>query len=67
MTELRRRLIADLELRNCSPRTVEAYVGHVAAFARHSGRAPDELGPDEVKAYQLYLAQERRVAWSTFN
>ena len=67
MTELRRRLIEDLQLRNYSPRTIQAYVGHMAHFARHFGRSPDQLGPDEVRAFQRHLTEEKQVAWSTYN
>src|SRR5262245_7365103 len=66
MTPLRQRLIDDLRLRNYSERTVEAYVGGVARFARHFGRSPDQLGPDAIRAYQLHLL-DKRVSWSQFN
>ena len=66
MTALRQRLVDDLRLRNYSERTVESYVGGVARFARHFGRSPDLLGPDEIRAYQLHLFQ-RKVSWSQFN
>jgi integrase/recombinase XerD len=66
MTPLRQRLVDDLRLRNYSERTVEAYVGGVARFARHFGRSPDQLGPDEIRAYQLHLL-DKHVSWSQFN
>ena len=67
MSPLRERLIADLQIRNYSPRTVECYVYHVACFAKHFGRSPDQLGPEEVRAYQVYLVQEKKASWSSFN
>jgi len=67
MTLLRERLIADLQIRNYSPRTVECYVRHVACFAKHFGRSPDQLGPEEVRAYQVFLVQEKKASWSCFN
>lgn len=66
MTPLRQRYVDDLRLRNKAARTIEAYVGRVAQFARHFGRSPEELGPEEVRAFQLHLI-ERQVSWSTFN
>src|SRR5262245_1181292 len=66
MTPLRQRFIDDLRLRNYARRTIDSYVGQVAAFARHFGRSPDLLGADDVRAYQLHLLQ-RRVSWSSFN
>lgn len=66
MTPLRQRLVDDLRLRNYSPRTIETYVAHVARFAKHFGRSPDTLGPDEMRAFQLHLLQ-KKVSWSQFN
>lgn len=66
MTPLRQRFIDDLRLRNKSPRTIETYVLRVALFARHFGRSPAELGPEEIRAYQQDLLA-RQVSWSQFN
>jgi integrase/recombinase XerD len=66
MTPLRQRFLDDLRLRNYAQRTIDTYVGQVAAFARHFGRSPDLLGTEEVRAYQLHLLQ-RRLSWSSFN
>jgi len=67
MSALRLRMIQDLKLRNYSPKTVECYVRHVARFAAHFGRSPEDLGPEEIRQYQIYLAEERGVGWSMFN
>jgi len=66
MTPLRQRFIDDLRLRNYAARTIETYVGRIVAFAKHFGRSPDLLGPEDVRAFQLHLL-ERRVSWSSFN
>jgi site-specific recombinase XerD len=66
MTPLRQRFIDDLRLRNYAPRTVTTYVAAVAHFARHFGQAPDRLGAEDVRRYQLHLLQ-RRASWSRFN
>jgi site-specific recombinase XerD len=67
MTPLRQRLIEDIRLRNFSQHTVEAYVRAVAHFARHYGCSPDQLDGEQVRAYLLYLVQERKVSWSLYN
>ena len=67
MTPLRRRMIEDMRLRNLSPRTIEAYAMRVGAFARHFGRSPAALGPDDVRAYLLHLIGQRRSSWSYYN
>lgn len=66
MTPLRQRFIDDLRLRNYARRTIDTYVSRVACFAKHFGRSPDLLGPNEVRDFQLHLLQ-RRVSWSSFN
>ena len=66
MTPLRQRFLDDLRLRNYAPRTIETYVARVACFARYFGRSPEQLGPDDVRAFQLELLR-RRVSWSQFN
>ena len=66
MTPLRRRMIDDLRMRNRSPNTIDAYVREVARFAAFHGRSPADLGPEEVRAYQLHLL-ETDTSWSQFN
>jgi site-specific recombinase XerD len=66
MTPLRQRYIDDLRLRNKSPRTIETYVLRVVQFARHFGRSPEVLGPEELRAYQQHLIA-RAVSWSMYN
>ena len=66
MTPLHQRFVEDLRLRNYSPRTIEIYVAHVARFAKHFGKSPDLLGPDEMRAFQLHLLQ-KKASWSQFN
>ena len=67
MTTLRQRLIDDLKVRNRSSRTIMTYVAQVAKFARHFGKSPELLGPEEIRQYQVYLVEERHVSWSYFN
>ena len=67
MTELRRRMLEELRLRNYSPHTQRAYIRCVANFAKHFGTAPDRLGPEHVRDYQLFLVQRKKLSWSPFN
>ena len=67
MTPLRQRYLEDLQLRNYSVKTQQVYVECVSLFARHFARSPEQLGPDQIRAYQLYLIQEKQVSWSRFN
>ena len=62
MTSLRQRMLEDMQVRNLSPHTQTSYVQQVSRFARHFGRSPDTLGPEEIRAYQLYLTNDRKLA-----
>lgn len=65
MTPLRQRMLEDMQVRNFSAHTKDGYLRQVVRFAQHFGRSPAELGPEHIRAYQLYLTNERRVATST--
>jgi integrase/recombinase XerD len=67
MTPLRRRMIEDMRIRNLSPQTQRAYVEQVSRFARHFGLPPEQLGQDEIRAWQIYLAEDRRLAGSSIS
>ena len=59
MTFLRRRMTEDMQVRNFSPHTQNSYVQQVSLFARHFNKSPEELGPDEIRSYQVYLTNEK--------
>jgi integrase/recombinase XerD len=61
MTQLRRKMLEELQRRNYSAETVRQYLRAVAQFARHFGKRPDQLGPDELRSYQAYLLRERKL------
>ncbi len=65
MTALRRRLLEDMQVRQLSPHTQRAYVNNIAQFARPFGQSPDALGPEEIRAYQVYLTTDRKLAPSS--
>src|SRR5215467_15922458 len=66
MTQLRQRLLEELQRRNYSAETNRLYLHHVAAFAQHFHRSPDQLGAEEIRRYQLFLIQEKKLAWSSY-
>jgi len=45
----------ELGRRNYSQATARTYVDAIKAFAAYFHRPPDQLGPDEIRKYQLYL------------
>ncbi len=66
MTVLRQRMLEDLRIRNYAPSTVECYVRAVAEFAQHFKKSPENLGPEEIRTWQLYLRNEKKVKLSSY-
>jgi len=67
MTPLPQRYRQDLQLRNYASKTQQVYEECVSLFARHFGKSPELLGPEQIRTYQLYLAHEKQASWSRFN
>ena len=67
MTPLRQRMLEDMQMRNLSRGTQMIYVRAVMHLARHFQKPPDQLQHEEVRSYLVYLAQQRRVAPTTYN
>jgi site-specific recombinase XerD len=57
-------MIDDLRIRNRSAHTIRTYIDCVKHFARHFGKSPELLGPEEIRQYQVYLVNERHVSSS---
>jgi integrase/recombinase XerD len=66
-TPLRQRMLEELQRRNYSSKTIRLYLRHVAEFAKHFHRSPDQLGAEDIRQYQLFLIQEKKLAWSSYN
>ena len=62
MTPLRQRMIEDMQVRNLSPHTQTAYVQQVSLFARYFNQSPEALGPEQIRAYQVHLTNEKKLA-----
>ena len=62
MTPLRLRMTEDMQVRNLSPNTQDSYVRQVSQFARHFGKSPEGLGPEDIRSYQVYLTNEKKLA-----
>jgi hypothetical protein len=52
----------DMQIRNLALNTQEAYVQQVSLFARHFNQSPERLGPEQIRAYQVYLTKEKKLA-----
>ncbi|HUN87135.1 MAG TPA: tyrosine-type recombinase/integrase [Terracidiphilus sp.] len=62
MTTLRQRMTEDMRIRNLALNTQTSYLQQVSLFARHFNKSPEYLGPEEIRTYQVYLTNERKLA-----
>jgi integrase/recombinase XerD len=62
MTSLRQRMTEDMQIRNLAVNTQLSYLQQVSQFARHFKKSHEQLGPEEIRAYQVYLTNERKLA-----
>ena len=53
MTELRQRMLEELQRRNFAPSTIRYYIRTVRDFAAHFHKPPDQLGVEELRQFQL--------------
>jgi integrase/recombinase XerD len=67
MTILRQRMSEDMQVRNFSQNTQLSYLQQVSLFARHFGKSPDVLGPEEIRTYQVYLTNEKKLSPSSIH
>ena len=59
MTQLRNKMLEELQRRNYSHRTAKTYVRIVREFAEYFHQSPDKLGPEQIRQYQAYLFQKK--------
>ena len=57
----------ELRIRGFAESTRISYLERMRSLVRYFRKPPDQLGPEEVKQYLLFLATSRRLKWSTFN
>ncbi len=65
MTRLRKLMLDELQRRNYAQNTVRTYIKAVEEFAAYFGKAPDQLGPEQIRAYQVHLFRDRKLALGT--
>ena len=52
-------------VRNLSPSTQQSYIHQVARFAQHFHRSPDQLTPEHIRNYQIFLASVKCLTASS--
>ena len=65
MTALLQRLHDELVRRQYATTTRDSYLKIVNAFHRHTGQRLDRVGPDDLRRYQVFLLEERKLAVGT--
>jgi broad specificity phosphatase PhoE len=66
MTPLRQRMLQDMQMRNFSCHTHEAYLRAVAKLASFYKMSPDRLDLEQVRAFLVHLA-DQQVSFGLFN
>jgi site-specific recombinase XerD len=56
-----------MQLRNLCPETQRNYVHHISGLARFYQTSPEHLSLEEIREYQLYLTNERRLSPESVN
>jgi integrase/recombinase XerD len=58
ISDLRRRMIADMTVRSFSDKTQHEYIQHIETFARFLGRSPDTASGDDIRRFQLAQVEQ---------
>ena len=67
MSALRARMIQQLQLHRKAKGTQHQYVQAIAGLAAYYKRSPDQLSPQEIRAYLHHLLTDKQLAWSSCN
>jgi integrase/recombinase XerD len=65
VTQLRQKMLEELQRRNYSHRTAKTYLRIIRDFAQYFHQPPDKLGPEQIRQYQAYLFQTRKLTTAT--
>lgn len=65
MRELRQRMVEEMQLQRFARTTQEAYLHWVSELAKYYGKSPDQINPEEVRSWFLYLTNERKLSRSS--
>jgi len=58
ISDLRRRMIADMTIRTFSDKTQQDYIRHIETFAKFLSRSPDTATGDDIRRFQLAQVQQ---------
>ena len=67
MSELRKRMTREMDLRNFADSTQRAYLHAVKELSGYYKKSPDQITQKEVEDYLLHLKNDRKLAFSSRN
>ena len=62
MTEMRKKMIRVMDLRNLSANTQRSYLAAVTGLAKHYRQSPEKITDTMIEDYLLYLKKKKRIA-----
>jgi integrase/recombinase XerD len=65
VTHLRKMMLEELQRRNYAQSTVDAYTSALRDFTKYFHKPPDQLGPEQIRQFQLHLIRDRKLAPNT--
>ena len=65
MTQLVQRMREELVRRNYAETTIRTYLQVLEDFRHYVDKRLDQLGPDDIRRYQVYLLEERKLGVGT--
>ncbi len=65
MSQLRQRMVEEMQLRRLAVRTQESYLEAVTKLVRYVGKSPEQISTEEMRQYFLYLTNEKELARSS--
>lgn len=60
-------MLQQMQLRNYSPRTIECYISSIISLSRYYHCSPEQLSPEQIKAYLHYCIIDQHLSVSTIN
>src|SRR5208337_1767170 len=58
-------MLEELQRRNYASETIRGYILSVKQFAEYFGKSPEKMGAEEIRRFQLYLLQDKKLAPGT--
>jgi integrase/recombinase XerD len=57
----------DMQVRGFATRTIDSYTYHIDRMCRHFGKRPEDVTPEDIKEFQLWMLNVNESSWSQFN